>query len=90
MITWDEKKRQINLAKHGIDFAQCEVIFDHPMVTEEDDRLAYGEQRLRSLGLFYGVVVRVVWVDRGDTLHLISGRKAKKYEQRDYWQTVGR
>lgn len=28
MITWDENKRQANLAKHGIDFAEAETIFD--------------------------------------------------------------
>jgi hypothetical protein len=89
MITWDDNKRRANLAKHGIDFAHCAVIFDSPLVTEEDDRLAHGEQRLCSLGLFYGVVVRVVWVDRGDAAHLISVRKAKRHEQRTYWQTFG-
>ncbi len=88
MITWDENKRRTNLAKQGIDFAHCAVIFDSPLVTEEDDRLVYGEQRLRSLGLFYGVVVRVVWVDRGEAAHLISVRKATRYEQRAYWQTL--
>jgi hypothetical protein len=94
MVTWDEPKRQRNLAKHGIDFAHCAVIFDAPLVTEEDDRLAYGEPRWRSLGVFYGVVVRPfvrknrVWVDRGDAAHLISVRKATKHEQRNYWQTL--
>jgi hypothetical protein len=31
-----------NLRKHGIDLADCEVIFDAPLATEEDDREAYG------------------------------------------------
>lgn len=43
MITWDENKRQSNLAKHGIDFVGAETIFDHRMVTREDTRAAYGE-----------------------------------------------
>jgi uncharacterized protein (DUF4415 family) len=38
MITWDEKKRQINIKKHGIDFANCSAIFDTHMITKEDDR----------------------------------------------------
>jgi hypothetical protein len=60
MITWDEPKRRDNLRKHGIDLVECEVIFDAPLATTEDDRKAYGEQRLQSLGLFYGVVVFLV------------------------------
>ena len=90
MLTWDEDKRRTNLAKHGIDFAHCESIFDHPMLTQEDDRLAYGEGRLRSLGLFYGVVVHTVWVERNEAAQLISVRKATKYEERQYWQAFSR
>lgn len=89
MITWDEPKRRDNLRKHGIDLADCKVIFDAPLATTEDDRDAYGEQRLQSLGLFYGVVVFLVWVDRPAAPHLISVRKAKRHEERRYWQTVG-
>jgi uncharacterized DUF497 family protein len=40
MITWDEPKRLENLRKHGIDLADCEVVFDAPMATEEDRREA--------------------------------------------------
>lgn len=89
MITWDEPKRLENLRKHGIDLADCEVIFDTPLTTAEDDREAYGEQRLQSLGLFYGIVVFMVWVDRPTAPHLISVRKAKHHEKRRYWKTVG-
>ncbi len=89
MITWDEPKRSENLRKHGVDLADCEVVFDAPMATEEDRREAYGEQRLQSLGLFYGVVVFVVWVDRPAAPHLISVRKATRHEEQRYWQTVG-
>jgi hypothetical protein len=43
MIVWDEPKRRENLRKHGIDLADCEVLFDAPLATTEDDREAYGE-----------------------------------------------
>jgi uncharacterized DUF497 family protein len=33
------------------------VIFDAPMLTVEDKSESYGENRLQSLGPFYGVVV---------------------------------
>lgn len=50
MISWDERKRRENLRKHGIDFAMLASVFDFPMLTIEDDREAYGEQRLQSAG----------------------------------------
>lgn len=50
MITWDERKRRANIGKHGIDLADTERIFDSPLLTDEDTREAYGEQRLKSLG----------------------------------------
>lgn len=89
MITWDEAKRRSNLAKHGVDLADCAVVFDNPLLTQEDTRMAYGEQRLQSLGLFYGVAVYLVWVDRPAAPHLISCRKATKHEERHYWKTLG-
>jgi uncharacterized DUF497 family protein len=37
-FTWDEPKRQANLAKHGLDFADAAKVFAGPMVLFEDDR----------------------------------------------------
>jgi uncharacterized protein len=88
VITWDGVKRQQNIAKHGIDLAHCEVIFDAPMLTVEDKSEGYDEERLQSLGLFYGVVVFMVWVDRPAAPHIISVRKGVKHEERNYWQAI--
>jgi uncharacterized DUF497 family protein len=87
VITWDETKRQQNVAKHGIDLAYC-VIFDVPMLTVEDKSESYGEKRMQSLGLFYGIVVFMVWVDRPAAAHIISVRKGVKHEERKYWQAI--
>jgi hypothetical protein len=89
MITWDEDKRRNNIAKHGIDFVGAEVILDHPMLTREDDREYYGEQRLQSLALLEGRVVFVVWTERESGAHIISIRKADKHEQKIYFQATG-
>ena len=50
MITWDESKRAKNLKTHGIDLADVGCVLDAPLVTVEDEREAYGEKRLQSLG----------------------------------------
>ena len=88
MVTWNEEKRQINIKKHGIDFVYCSVIFDSPLITKEDNREAYGEQRLQSIGIFNEHVIFMVWVERLQGPHLISIRKATKYEQRYYFDNI--
>lgn len=52
---WDETKRQTNLKKHGLDFADAEQIFAGPLVLIEGNRQDYGEQRMVGIGLL------VVW-----------------------------
>ena len=89
MITWDEAKRRTNLTKHGIDLAELEPVFDHPMLTLDDDSEAYGELRLQSLGLSQGRVVFLVWTPRGDdTAHLISCRYADRQETNAYFEAL--
>ena len=66
-----------------------ETIFDHPMVTREDDREYYGEQRLQSLALLEGRVVFVLWTERETGAHIISIRKAERHEQKIYFKATG-
>lgn len=88
MVTYDEAKRKANIAKHeGIDLALCECIFDSPMLTQEDARGAYGEQRLRSLGWLHDRVVVLVWTERDSGPHLISCRYGDKHETKLYFKT---
>jgi len=84
MVTWDEPKRLSNIKDHGLDFVGCESVFDGPIITREDDRLAHGEQRINLLGLLAGQVVRMTYTERGEDLHVISLRKATKHEARNY------
>lgn len=84
MITWDKSKCQQNLREHGIDFADLDPFFDGDLLTREDTRETYGEQRLQSVGLINGVALFVVWTPRGengDTPHIISARKAVSHEE---------
>lgn len=88
MITWDEPKRRANLRKHGFDFVDAEEVFDGATYTYEDDRLAYGEQRLVTLGLLREVVVSVVHTEDDDHIHIISMRKATKREREIYFESI--
>lgn len=48
---WDEVKRAKNLRKHSIDFTDVPTVFDSDIVTIEDNRYDYGEQRFVTFGL---------------------------------------
>jgi uncharacterized protein len=89
MITWDENKRKSNLKDHGIDLVEVACVFDAPMLTVEDERVQYGEQRLQSLGWFRRRVVFLVWTERNDGARVISCRYGDKHETRAYFKALG-
>ena len=83
-MTHDPKKRRSNLRKHGVDLTECYAVFDGPMLTREDTREDYGEQRFISLGVAHGRIVVVVWTDRDAGPRIISCREAEPYEKEAY------
>ena len=88
MVTCDESKRKANLSRHGIDLAEMDTVFEGFLYTREDARMAYGEQRLQSLGWFRDRVVFLVWTDRQAGPHVIYCRYADKHETRRYFQAI--
>jgi uncharacterized protein len=85
---WDEAKRQTNLSRHGIDFADLPPLFDGATVLLVDDRFDYGEIRFTSLGWLNGIVFLVVHTETDEVIRLISARKATKYEEESYYQEI--
>lgn len=85
---WDEEKRQTNLTKHGIDFIDLPPLFDGVTVLQVDDRFDYGETRFITLGILKGIVFLVVHTETAEIIRLISARKASKYEEKYYFQTI--
>ncbi len=90
MITWDEKKRQTNIGKHGLDFVGCDAVFDYPVLAQEDDREAYGEERINLIGFLDGRIVHMTYTEQGDDLQVISLRKASNHEIRRYRETISK
>jgi uncharacterized protein len=84
MSSWDETKRQRNIKSHGLDFVGAEAIWDNFTVTREDLRQDYGESRWVTFGLLAGDVVVLIHSERAGEMHIISLRKAEKYEARYY------
>jgi uncharacterized protein len=85
---WDKEKCLINMRKHGVDFVDVPSVFDTDVVTVEDDRYNYGEQRFVTFGLLNGREIAVVHTDDGDLIRIISARRATKHEQRSYFEQL--
>lgn len=83
--TWDPKKAQANLRKHGVRFSDAEaVLMDPNAITREDDT-ADDERRFVTLGLdALGRLVVVMYTYRDDDVRLISARPATANERRQY------
>ncbi len=85
-MEWDESKRVSNLKKHGLDFADAGEVLDSryrldiPMIRG-------GELRTQSISYVAGVlaVLTVVHMDRGESVRIISYRKASREEREVYY-----
>ena len=83
---WDEKKRKINLQKHGLDFIDAEKVLSGATFTFEDDRFPYYEQRFLSIGILKSAVVVIAFAEHNSEVRIISMRKATKNEKRIYFK----
>lgn len=84
---WDERKNEVNIDKHGFDFADAYRIFDLPMAVELDEHDDYGEDRWIGTGMLDGRVAVVVYTEPDEeTTRIISLRKALSYERKNYEQ----
>ncbi len=82
---WDADKAVTNLVKHGISFeAACEAFFD-PFLTPLEDDMVDGEVRHTAIGMTADwQFLFLVYVWRGDTIRLISARRAARYQRKSY------
>jgi hypothetical protein len=77
---WHDPKRQANLKKHELDFANAERVFAGPTFTFADDREAYGDPRGVTLGLLGEKVVVIVHTEPEEEIRVIAMREADKDE----------
>jgi len=83
-FAWDETKRQANLAKHGLDFADVARFDWDAAVILDDRRLDYGEDRHQAFAMLDGVLHQVSFTRRGQALQIVSFRRAGRKERRHY------
>jgi uncharacterized protein len=85
---WDEDKRRANLVKHGLDFLDADLIFRGKRYSYPSGRR--GEERWVTVGLIEQREVALVWTARDDAIRLISLRRARHEERRQYRDLYGR
>ncbi len=85
---WDEEKRRKNIEKHRIDFNRMRLLFDgRPVVIAEGNYL--GEERWVIVRQINQVFYSVVWTRRGEAIRIISARRSRDAEKREYREVHG-
>jgi uncharacterized protein len=85
---WDERKRRVNLRKHGFDFLDAARVFRGATLTLADDRHEYGEERFITFGLLRDTVVAIAHSEHQKTMRIISRRKATRHEEKSYFAQI--
>lgn len=88
-LEYDETKRQRVLQERGLDFADANIVFNGPLITIDDDRKDYNEQRKITFGRLVDRLVVIVWTERGGKRRITSFRKANDREQKEFGPRLG-
>ena len=79
------RKRTLNIANHGYDFAALQKVFDGRFcVTRHDTRSDYGEFRYNMLVEYKGRIINITFNPRSGKVYLISVRPASREERKVY------
>lgn len=82
---WDPSKAAANLRKHRVDFADAALSLEDSCALVVADPDASGEERYVSLGADpTGRLLVTVFTRRGETVRIISSRRASRGERRQY------
>jgi len=76
---FDQGKSQVNLAKHGLDFEQARGLWDDPDLLQVRARTT-DEPRWLVVARLEGRIWAAVITYRGDTIRIISVRRARQEE----------
>ncbi|HEV7458559.1 MAG TPA: BrnT family toxin [Roseococcus sp.] len=85
---WDEAKRLSNLAKHGLDFLDADLVLDGPHLLTEA-RTVNGEVRYLAIGVITDRHVAMIFTERDGAIRVISLRKARQREREQHEAAFG-
>ena len=82
---FDPEKNAANIAKHGVSLADGDGVLLDPLAVTIEDSAAVDELRWITVGAnSLGLLMVVVWTERGEEIRLISARPATPKERRAY------
>jgi uncharacterized DUF497 family protein len=82
---WSEEKRLRTFVERGLDFNDAPRAFDgRPVLTFASPR--GDEARWLSIVVLDGRYIAIVWTMRGEVRRIISMRRARRGEERNYRQ----
>jgi uncharacterized DUF497 family protein len=88
---WDPAKNEINERKHGISFPSASLVFDDPYHIKVDTtKPEHGEVRMKAVGMVGAELFVVIYTDRGSYRRIISARRSRPNERRDYRESKER
>lgn len=81
---WDENKRIANIVKHSVDFTSAvDFLWVNACITR-DTRKCYSEDRYMATSFIGNRLFLMVFTLRGETVRIISLRKANKREEKNH------
>lgn len=86
IFDWHLEKAAANLRKHGISFHEAATVFGDPLSTTfPDPDHSICERRYITMGMSAaGRVLVIAHADEGETVRIISARRATRRERRFY------
>ncbi|MCL9821891.1 BrnT family toxin [Helicobacter sp. 14348-15] len=75
---WDEVKERLNIAKHKVDFTEAKSVFDEEHSSDEERFYLLGMSNKER------ILLVVHCYKEGDTIRIISARKATAREKEQY------
>ena len=82
---WDENKNKRNTLKHEFAFEDAAEIIINPIkVIYQSVNIGTDDSRYVAVGKLNGKCYTVIYTLRGDAVRIISARRARRAEKRDY------
>jgi uncharacterized protein len=83
---WDEGKATANQKKHRVSFDEAATVFADPQAAIFDDE-AHSDEERREIITGYSATNKVLivsFMERGETIRIISARRATKRERKNH------
>lgn len=86
---WDDKKRLKNIKEHGYDFTAVPQFFSKNHTRKRAHDGGDGEERWMAIGILHEFYATAIYTMRGESVRMISLRKASRNERRYHQEIFG-